>query len=263
MNILIFLAISLAIQLILFIPAFRFKTDKLTDLSYSLTFIILTTIAFLLNSMNFATALLLSMVLLWGFRLGIFLFIRISKTKKDPRFDGVRENFKAFLTFWLGQGVIVFLLLIPVFYFMQVTSGLLSPISYIGLAIFLLGFAFESIADYQKYKFKSQKQNKNKFISHGFWSLSRHPNYFGEILIWIGIYFYALPALNLTETLLSLLSPITIMVILLFFTGIPPLEKKYNKKYKNNKAYQKYKSKTPLLVPFTKIKKIKFKFSND
>jgi steroid 5-alpha reductase family enzyme len=247
MTILTFLLISLAIQLVLFIPAFFFRTDKLTDLSYSLTFFVLTLIAFLQSSLTIPQILLFSLVTLWAFRLGIFLFIRINKMKKDTRFDDIRDSVIKFGRFWLFQGIVVWILLIPTFYFLSQPSQ--NPF-YLGLLIAFFGLAFEAIADYQKYCFKNQKKNKGKFISSGLWRYSRHPNYFGEILVWLGIYLFTIPTFTPFQTALAFLSPLTIFLILRFATGIPMLEKKYNKIYKNNKSYQTYRKSTNLLKPW-------------
>lgn len=252
MNLLIYFLLAIAIQIALFTPAFKFKTDKLTDLSYTLTFIILSIIAFWFADKTIGAYLLLCLILIWAFRLGIFLFIRISKMKKDARFDGVRENLTSFLKFWLAQGVIVFILLIPTFFYLGTFTKEVSTLATIGLFIALTGILVESIADYQKYKFKSNPKNKNKFISSGLWGIVRHPNYAGEMLVWIGIYIFVLPSLTPLQAIISIMSPITIILLLRFVTGIPPLEKRYNVIYKKDKSYQEYKSKTPLLIPFLK-----------
>jgi steroid 5-alpha reductase family enzyme len=123
---------------------------------------------------------------------------------------------------------------------------------YIGLLIWLKGFLFESISDYKKFKFIKRK-NKRKFINKGLWRYSRHPNYYGEILCWIGIFIttsYTLYYNNIIYLLLGLISPIFIYILLRYISGINILEKRADKKYKNNKPYQKYKKNTPLLIPY-------------
>jgi len=237
------LLLSLAINIIMFIPAFILKTDKLTDISYSLSFIILTLIIFLTN-INFTNMILFLLITLWGVRLGTYLLIRINKIKKDKRFDGMREKFFNFLGFWLLQGFTVWVVLIPTLLVLtkQVTF---SYLSLIGLVIFIKGLLIESFADYQKFT----NYKKDKWIDIGLWKYSRHPNYFGEILVWIGIYLYTLPYLIGYEKLIGLISPIFITILLLFVSGVPKLEKVNNKKFGKLKEYQEYKKRTGLLIP--------------
>jgi steroid 5-alpha reductase family enzyme len=169
------LIFAIVFNIMMFIPAFIFKTDKLTDLSYSLTFIGLSLYIFFSKTYSLKNLILLIMVLTWAFRLGTFLLIRIRKQKKDDRFDNMRNSFFKFLGFWLLQGFTAWIILIPV---------ILSTEKYciFGLAIWLTGILIESFADYQKFSFNKNPKNKNKFIQTGLWKYSRHPNYFGEIL---------------------------------------------------------------------------------
>ncbi len=237
------LIISLLIQLVLFIPAFIFKTDKLTDLSYSMTFALLAIILYARSSQTFVHLILLIMLLAWSFRLGIYLFIRISKMKKDKRFDGIRESFYRFAKFWLLQGIVVWLVMLSsVFLFGNINPDW-SFVSLLGLIIFLVGFVLETVADAQKYKFKSNPKNKTSFIQTGVWRYSRHPNYFGEFLIWLGIFVYSLSS-ALPLALWGVLSPLFIFVVLYYGTGIPMLERSYDKRFKNNMDYQEYKQTT-------------------
>lgn len=244
-----FLFISLAIQIALFIPAFKFKTDKLTDLSYGLTFVLLALIAFLQSDMAFSKLLLLIMVSIWGIRLGIYLFIRINKTKKDSRFDEIRIDFIKFLSFWVLQGITVFVILLPsIFFFQSITD--VFPLSFLGLCIWIIGILTEGFADQQKFAFINDPKNKGKWVDIGLWKYSRHPNYLGEILCWVGIYFYTYASLSPIYRLIGSLSPLFIIILLLFVSGIPKLEEKADEKWGSNKDYQKYKKKTAVLIPF-------------
>ena len=233
-----YLVISLGIQVLMFLPAFVFKTDKLTDLSYSVTFVLLTLIAFLFNTWQETKLLLLIMISLWGFRLGTFLFIRIKKWKRDKRFDGMRESFSKFLSFWVIQGITVFVLLIPTFQYLK-NEPKTSMFTLIGVLVFSAGLVIETIADYQKFK------SKKRILRTGLWKYSRHPNYFGEILVWLGVYLFTMPV----SGFLGLISPVFITFMLVFVSGIPKIEKKYE----NNKEYQEYKKETPALIPFLKF----------
>ena len=250
-NITYYLLIALGINLLMFIPAFVLKTDKLTDMSYSLTFIILTGIAFFLNSKTALKIILVLMILIWALRLGFFLIIRIRKMKRDKRFDDIRDHFTSFIKFWILQGIGAWLILLPVIYFLGSKT---ERIFIIGFFIWTIGILIESFADFQKYKFKQDPRNENKFIKKGLWKYSRHPNYFGEIICWIGIYVFVFPSLTLSQQIIGLISPLTITFLLLFFTGIPPLEKYADKKWGNQPEYKKYKKRTSILVPLPRKK---------
>jgi len=239
--------ISIMINLIMFIPAFIFKTDKLTDLSYSITFIVLILFTSLISEFSLLKLIVVLMITIWALRLGIFLFMRIRKMQKDKRFDGIRESFLRFIKFWILQGVVVFIILIPALFFI---IGDASKVWWLGLIIWVSGILIESTADFQKYFFKKDKKNKDKFISKGIWRYSRHPNYFGEICCWVGLYIFVLPSLSWSQAMIALLSPVTIILLLIFITGIPPLEKYADKKWGKLKEYKEYKKKTSILIPW-------------
>jgi len=243
--------IILVLQIIFFIYAAVKKTDKVTDLSYGLTFVITSLSIYFLNIeySSIFKILLLATVVIWGLRLAIYLFVRIIKTGKDKRFDGVRENFKKFGSFWLLQAISIFVILLPTTYILISKDEMsLNWISYIGLGISVLGIVIESIADSQKFIFKSKKENKGKWVSTGLWKYSRHPNYLGEIMMWVGIFLYCLVYIN-GIGFITILSPIYITVLLVAVSGIPTLEKEYDKRYRGSKQYQDYKKNTGILFP--------------
>ncbi|MBU0756602.1 MAG: DUF1295 domain-containing protein [Nanoarchaeota archaeon] len=253
-NVMFALTVSLAIQMLFFLPAFFFRTDKLTDLSYGLTFIILSVLLFLASGYSLPRLVLLAMIIVWALRLIIYLFIRIMKMKKDNRFDSIRNDFFRFLSFWLLQGVSVWAILINSFLFFA-NDPRFTILSYVGILIWIFGLVFETVSDMQKFKFKTIPKNKGKWISTGLWKYSRHPNYFGEILCWVGIYIFTFSGLGWMERIYGLVSPLFITILLLFFSGIPPLEKYADKKWGEDKQYIDYKEKTHVLVPF--LKKVK------
>lgn len=250
---LLFLLISLAIQFVLFIPAFLFKTDKLTDLSYSLTFLLLVGIAFFSTDFSWQALILFSMIALWALRLGTYLFIRILFMGKDKRFDEYRDNFLLFLRFWVLQGLTVWVVLLSSFLFFNQTPRF-TILSLIGLLVWLAGFIIESFADAQKFVFIRSKKNVGRWIHSGLWAYSRHPNYFGEILCWLGVFLFVVSSLSLTQSLIAFISPLFIAIILIFGTGLPPLEKSADKKWGHNSAYRKYKKETSILVLWPKKK---------
>ena len=162
-SIIYYLAASIIFQLVMFIPAFIFKTDKLTDLSYSLTFIFLAFFAFFTNAVSIPKIILLLMINLWAIRLGSYLFIRISRIGKDTRFDGMRERFFKFLGFWLLQGLTVWVVILASLNFF-INNYFSIPLLITGFAVWLAGLLIESFADYQKFTFRNNPNNKGKWI---------------------------------------------------------------------------------------------------
>lgn len=255
-NIIIYsLLISLFIQAIFFTFAFIFKTDKLTDLTYGLTFILLSVIAVIASKdISIHKGILLSMIILWATRLITYLFYRINKMKKDSRFDEMRSKFFKFAQFWFLQGISVWIIMLPSSLFLVKLNDInISVVSILGVIIWFIGLTIETTADIQKFKFKNNPKNKGLWIQSGIWKYSRHPNYFGEILCWIGIFLFISPALNGWEYL-TIISPLYITTILLFVSGVPILEKRYNERYKDNEEYQGYKRTTSLIIPLPKRK---------
>jgi tryptophan-rich sensory protein len=159
----------------------------------------------------------------------------------------MRENFFKFLGFWLLQGISVFAIMICSLLFLNSSVTAFNPI---GILIWGLGLLIESIADYQKFTFSNNTKNKGMWIATGLWKYSRHPNYLGEILCWVGIYVYAYPALSTINRLIALVSPLFITTLLLFISGIPILERKANEKWGKDKKYIEYKKNTSVLIPY-------------
>lgn len=248
------LTLALGLNFFFFIFAYTFKTDKFTDFTYGLTFILLTLLY--LNSSGTSSDVqiaLAGLVIIWAVRLISYLLIRILKIKKDSRFDKMRTDLKAYLQFWLGQGFVAWVVLLPASLVLSGEVALTNnPLTHIGLVIWMLGFLIETVADHQKFTFKNKKGNKNKWVDVGLWKYSQHPNYFGEMLLWWGIFIFVLPALSGFQYA-TIIGPLFITHILINVTGIPPLQARYDKKYKGNKEYQKYKRSTSRLVPLPKL----------
>jgi len=248
MEYIIAFCVAVGINLILFVPAFFFKTDKLTDFSYALSFFVVSAVLLFSSEKSPSQVLLFLLVSLWALRLGLYLFIRIKKIKKDNRFDEMREKFWSFFKFWLLQGVTVFVVLLSSVIYYSNSPVSISSIAIFGILIFLIGLLIESVADYQKYTFINNEENKGKWIDTGLWKFSRHPNYFGEILVWIGLYVYVLPSLQGIDVLIGLLSPLFIAALIIFVSGIPLLEQGAEKRWGSDPKYQKYKKNTSSLV---------------
>lgn len=242
-------AVSLGINLLMFIPAFIFKTDTLTDISYAVTFVVVALFGLLSGDTSLVKIIYFLAVLLWAIRLGSYLLTRIRKIGKDKRFDGMRENFLLFLRFWFLQGLTVWVVMIPWTLFFNTNYADITMVSLVGLAIFLVGLTIEAIADIQKYRFINNPENKGKWIDTGLWSISRHPNYLGEIMVWVGSYVFVLPALSGWGLIIGLAGPLFISFMILFISGVPILEKGADKIWGTNPAYQEYKKRVGVLLP--------------
>lgn len=243
------LFISLGINIALFLVAYRFKTDKLTDGAYALSFAVIAAVALLTGELTGARVLITSLVLLWALRLGAFLVYRIWKTGKDQRFDAWRNNFWLLGRFWVLQAITAWVVMLPALFVLSHNDISLTRLSYIGLAIWAGGLSIEAVADIQKYNFNAQSKNKGKWIAQGLWSWSRHPNYFGEISVWTGTYLVAFASMTGLERLIGLISPLFIAGLLLFVSGIPILEKQADERWGKDANYQAYKRATSILIP--------------
>ncbi len=241
---------AFVLQWIAFVPAYLKRTERFYDLVGGMSFISVVWLCLLLAPVKgLRSIVLFSMVVLWASRLSIFLFIRIQRSGKDSRFDAIKQSFPRFLIAWTIQGLWITFTLAPVM------AALLSGrdhgadlFLWIGGLIWLFGYVFETTADLQKYRFKSDSDNKGKFIKLGLWSVSRHPNYFGEITLWVGVAVIALPVLSGWQYL-TLSSPLFIYCLLRYISGIPILEKSADERWGDLKSYQEYKRSVPLLVP--------------
>jgi len=250
MDLLIALLIALGINILMFIPAFIWKTDKLTDISYAVTFALLGIISIAIGGITIPSIILVVAILLWSIRLGSYLLIRIHKMGRDKRFDEMRKSFWRFGRFWVLQGLTVWVVLLPSIIFLGKSPTELSWCSYIGLIIWACGLAIEAIADIEKFRFINNPDNKGKWIDSGIWKYSRHPNYFGEITLWFGLYFFVLSNLTAVEALIGIIGPLYIALLILFVSGVPLLEKGADKKWGDNPEYIKYKKRTSVLIPW-------------
>lgn len=238
------------VQLLAFIPAWMKRTEKFYDLTGSLTYIT-TILAGLFFSANFdAPAILITVaVTVWAARLGPFLFLRVRKAGKDSRFDEIKKNFLRFFNVWMIQGLWVTITISAAL--AGVTAAQqpsVNALTIVGFLIWVSGFSFEVVADAQKSRFRSDPANKGQFINVGVWSWSRHPNYFGEITLWVGVAIMALPALQGWQYA-TLISPLFVTVLLTKVSGIPLLERKGDSTWGTRADYQKYKAATSVLVP--------------
>ena len=247
------LVMVFVIQWIAYVPAFILKTEKFYDLTGSLTYI--AAISFALYSTDTSPNLDLGgliigvAIIIWAVRLGSFLFMRIHKDKKDGRFDSIKTSFSQFFMTWTLQGMWVFICSSAALVAIANPTGVvINSLFFIGLALFILGFAVEVIADNQKTSFRSITENKDQFINEGLWARSRHPNYFGEITLWTGITVMGISTFE-GMNYLAIFSPIFSYLLLVYVSGVRMLEYRGHKKWGHLDEYNNYKKNTPKLIP--------------
>jgi steroid 5-alpha reductase family enzyme len=245
--------IVFVIQWVLFIPAYLLQTEKFYDLAGSFTYIFAVLFVFYKSGENLLKYdignLILSIVIIvWALRLGSFLFKRIKKAGEDKRFKEIKKSPTRFFMTWSLQGMWVSVCSACALTALANPNGVQTNLLfYCGLFTFLTGFILEIIADTQKSKFRSNPENKDRFINSGLWSLSRHPNYLGEIILWLGITIMSISALSGWQYV-TLISPIFTYVLLVYVSGVRLLEASGKKKWGHLEDYKKYLKNTPALI---------------
>lgn len=245
--------LAFAIQWIAFIPAYIFQTEKFYDLTGSLTYLSVVWYSLTYSSeyfanLNLANLLIVILITFWALRLGSFLFMRIHKDGEDKRFRTIKPSPSQFFMTWTLQGLWVSLCSMCALTAISTETGLIiNALLYIGLILFVTGFLIEIIADKQKSKFRAIPENKDKFITSGLWARSRHPNYFGEIVLWSGIAVMSFSSLEGLQYL-TLISPIFTYLLLVHVSGVRMLEARGDIKWSNNEDYKNYKENTPVLL---------------
>ena len=243
-------ALAFVIQWLAFIPAYLLQTEGFYDLTGSLTYLTVTIVAVALGPTPDARSwVLLTLVVVWAVRLGSYLFTRIRKVGKDDRFDAIKPSFIRFLNAWTLQALWVSITLGAAL--AAITTNVrkgFGVLAVIGLLVWLAGFALEATADLQKSRFRADPANRGRFIHTGVWAWSRHPNYFGEITLWVGVALIAVPVLHGWQWA-TLVSPVFVFLLLTRVSGVPLLEKKADTKWGGQPDYEAYKKRTPVLVP--------------
>ncbi len=249
-------SIGFILHWLIFIPSYIYQTEHYFDLIGSISYISIVLFTFLaLNNLDVRSILIGLLILVWAVRLGSFLFIRVKRDGKDNRFTVMKTKFWWFLFTWTIGGLWVFITMAAGLAAM--TSAKVVPLGWfalIGIFLWLEGFLVEVVADHQKTRFRSKKENQGRFINEGLWSFSRHPNYYGEITLWLGIAFIAFPVLQGWQ-LLTLISPIFVYILLTRISGVTMLERRADKKWGDDPEYQRYKETTSSLIPMFKRKK--------
>lgn len=242
--------LAFVVQWVVYIPSFVNRTEHFFDLTGSITYQLIAVLAFALTEVrDTRTVLLALMVLVWALRLGTFLFQRVRKAGKDGRFDAIKNDWAQFLMVWTLQGL--WITFTAAAALAAMTSGAkqsLGVIGIIGLMVWAIGFGFEVVADRQKSAWRADPANDGNFITGGLWSWSRHPNYFGEFLLWVGVTIVAVPVLQGWQYV-TLLSPLFVYALLNKVSGVPMLERRADKRWGGQPAYEQYKSTTPVFFP--------------
>lgn len=242
-------AIGFVLHWIIFLPSFAFQTEHYFDLTGSLSYIS-TVLAAIYLSPNLDTRdmIICAMIAIWAARLGSFLFWRIKKDGQDKRFVVMKTQFFWFLMTWTLGGLWVLVTMAAGLAAMTSDASIpLGPMAYLGIALWVAGMLIEVVADSQKTQFRKVPENRDRYITTGLWAWSRHPNYFGEITLWLGLALVALPVLSGWQ-LATMISPIFVYVLLTKISGIPLLERMAKKKWGSEPEFIIYTEGTPALI---------------
>lgn len=241
--------VAFLIQWLVFIPSFSLRSERFFDITGSVTYITVASLAMVLRPpVDPRSVLLWGLVVVWAARLGAFLLRRVLAVGRDARFDRIKKSFPRLLLAWTLQGLWVSLTMGATLAAM--TSGARRPLglpALVGGVLWILGFGIEVVADAQKKRFRGDPANKGEFIQDGLWKWSRHPNYFGEIVLWTGVAVISAPVL-IGWQWATLISPLFVLLLLTRVSGIPILERRADEKWGGREDYRSYKRRTSILV---------------
>lgn len=241
--------LAFAVNAVGFVHAYLAQTERYFDLLGAVTYLTVTATAVALGGGGIRATLLAGFVIVWAVRLGTFLFRRVRATGGDGRFDELKPSLPRFLMTWMLQGLWVLLTAGAALAAMAAETTVdLGAVAVVGSVVWLAGFLAEAAADAQKSRFRAEADNEGRFITSGLWAWSRHPNYFGEIVLWLGVAIVAAPALD-GAARLTLISPLFVYVLLSQVSGVPLLEARGKRRWGDDPAYREYVASTPTLVP--------------
>jgi len=251
---------AFGVQVLAYIPAVLLRTEKFFDLTGGLTFAVVAIgLLVAVAPAGVRAWMLVVMIVVWGVRLSVFLFVRVHAQGSDGRFDDIKTNPLAFLRVWIIQGLWVVATSSAAW--VGITAGPrgggadgaggvdgVDAWIVIGGLVWLAGIVLEIVADAQKASFRRDPAKRGRFIDRGVWAWSRHPNYLGEILVWVGVAIVALPV-AVGWQWVTIISPVFVVLLLTRVSGIPLLEKRADERWGDEPAYREYKKRTPVLVP--------------
>jgi len=242
--------LSYVINWAAFVPSNIARTEHYFDLTGSVTYVALTTVAVVASDdLDARSVIVAAMVVVWAVRLGSFLFRRVRRDGRDGRFDRIKVDPLQFFMTWTLQALWVLLTLACA---LAIITGVerqpLGWVGVLGIGVWVVGFTIEVVADRQKSLFKQDPTNDGRFITTGLWAWSRHPNYFGEITLWVGVAIMALPVLSGWRWA-TLISPVFVVLLLTRVSGIPMLEARARKRWGDDEAFATYTESTPVLIP--------------
>lgn len=223
------------------------KRNDIADIGWGLGFVLIAWLSFYLSGYSLKAITVNCLVTIWGLRLAWHIYNRNKNKPEDSRYLEWRKTWKYFylrsyLQVFLLQGLFLYLISLPVMFINYSVSGGFGILEVIGLLIWATGYYFESMGDKQLKEFISNPTNKGKLMDQGLWQYSRHPNYFGEVTQWWGIF---IMTLSIPGSLFTVIGPFTITILILFVSGIPLLEKKYA----GRSDWEEYKKKTSVFFP--------------
>lgn len=241
---------SFAVNWVVFIPAWLGRTERYFDLTGTLTYLVVVGLGLVAVGRYDARSVLLAvLVAVWTLRLGLFLFRRVLAAGSDARFDRIKTDPWQFLSTWTLQGLWCFLTAAAALGAITAAEATDPDVLVaVGAAIWLAGFAVEVVADRQKAAFRADPSNDGSFITTGLWAWSRHPNYFGELTLWVGVALVALGGLA-GWRYVALVSPVFVFVLLRWISGVPLLERRADRRWGDRPDYVAYRDHTPVFFP--------------
>lgn len=251
MNYYLILTLTLLVYMSLwFLFSLVKKRNDFADVAWGLGFVLVAWVSFFLTNGFSARGLVVCvLVSVWGLRLAWHIYLRNRGKAEDYRYLSMRQEWgawfylRSYLQVYILQGFLLFLIALPVLWINKETSSPLGWLDLLGLLVWLFGFYFEVVGDAELARFIKNPENKGKILQSGLWSYTRHPNYFGEVTLWWGIW---LLALSVSGGILAIVGPLTITFLILKVSGIPMLEKKMEGK----PEFAEYKRKVSVFVPW-------------
>lgn len=235
----------------LFTISLILKNNGVADIGYGVAFMVVIVATFIQSPTSDSFLLILiALPFIWGTRLATRIFLKNRNRPEDFRYKAWREEWgssfvwRSYLQIYILQGLVVFIVALPVtLALVYPATTYITTLFYAGLFIWLVGFFFEAVGDYQLDKFIKNPANKGKIMMFGLWKYSRHPNYFGESSMWFGITIVSLSLCAIPSV--QFVSPLLITFLLLKVSGVPMLEKHFE----GNPEWENYKRNTSVFIP--------------